>query len=142
VTQTQSATSNSLTKWKASEEGHYFFKKNDQEWVEFQKNAFYAKFKFIMQQDDVVFLFSEDRKFYISLDSREAKWGHNLNSLTNVFNTGHWVKENNQNNQGVDFSNQFGGNVNNINIQKNPSASFDLNKSNIGSSIIINIQPQ
>ncbi|CAF0951043.1 unnamed protein product [Brachionus calyciflorus] len=142
INQIQSAAANSLTKWKASEEGHYFVKKDDQEWVEFQKDAFYAKFRFIMEQNDVVFLFAQDRNFYISLDAKEAKWGDNLNSLPNVFNTGNWVKQEGQNNQGVNLPNQSAGQINNLISQKNPSASFDLNGNKIGSNIIINIQPQ
>jgi hypothetical protein len=47
--------------------------------------------KLIKEKKDLTILYAEGKRFYISLDSKFAKWGSDLNSINKVFHSGKWL---------------------------------------------------
>lgn len=72
-----------------------YFTGNRKEWTEYQNDSLYAKFKFIKSdsENENVFLYTEDRKFYIQLTSSKFKWGWNLDNIGYEIGSGHWERK-------------------------------------------------
>ena len=79
-------------KWKASEPEHFFLKINEKTWHETLNGIVKFQFEFVSEINQIVILYAADRKFYISLDSQNAKLGFSKTDINFVFNNGTWIK--------------------------------------------------
>lgn len=67
-----------------------FMKFSNSIWIEFDKDVSSYQYTYFSSDNDNVYLYSNDRKFYMKLTPTSACWGYTLTTTTNCYVTGGW----------------------------------------------------
>ena len=70
----------------------YFRQVFSKDWAEIQSGVNVFNFKYEYQIGDMIVLYDKTRDLYVSMDSKQLKWGEESDSITNIIANGKWIE--------------------------------------------------